>query len=76
MDIIILTGMSGAGKSKAANFLEDMGYFCIDNLPPQLLCNIVYAFKEGQGGEGFGIDRLALLSMCAVNFWPGPGRTQ
>ncbi|HHX38120.1 MAG TPA: RNase adapter RapZ [Clostridiaceae bacterium] len=61
MDIIILTGMSGAGKSKAANFLEDMGYFCIDNLPPQLLGNIVYAFKEGQGGEGFGIDRLAFV---------------
>lgn len=61
MDIIILTGMSGAGKSKAADYLEDMGYFCIDNLPPQLLGNIVHAFLEGQGGEGFGIDRLAFV---------------
>lgn len=61
MDIIILTGMSGAGKSKAADFLEDMGYFCIDNLPPQLLGNIVHAFTEGQGGEGFGIERLAFV---------------
>ena len=36
MDIIILTGMSGAGKSQAAAYFEDHGYFCIDNLPPML----------------------------------------
>ena len=30
MDIIILTGMSGAGKSEVANYLEDLGYFCVD----------------------------------------------
>ena len=34
MGILIITGMSGAGKSVALNFFEDMGYFCIDNLPP------------------------------------------
>jgi len=33
MEFIILTGMSGAGKSKAADVLEDMGYLCIDNMP-------------------------------------------
>ena len=32
MEIVILTGMSGAGKSLAMNYLEDMGFFCIDNL--------------------------------------------
>lgn len=37
MEIIIITGMSGAGKSSALNILEDMGYFCMDNLPPQLM---------------------------------------
>ena len=37
MDLIILTGMSGAGKSQAVAFFEDNGYFCIDNLPPQFL---------------------------------------
>ena len=37
MDFIIVTGMSGAGKSKAASFLEDMGFFCVDNLPVPLI---------------------------------------
>ena len=37
MDILIITGLSGAGKSKALNFFEDKGYFCVDNLPPALL---------------------------------------
>ena len=35
-NIIIITGMSGAGKSKAVDALEDIGYFCVDNLPPAL----------------------------------------
>ena len=61
MDIIILTGMSGAGKSQAADFLEDMGYFCIDNLPPMLLPDMVRTFTKGQGGEGFGISKLAFV---------------
>lgn len=37
MEWIILTGMSGAGKTKALNTLEDLGYYCVDNLPPRLL---------------------------------------
>lgn len=37
MKFIIITGMSGAGKSTALNFFEDSGYFCVDNLPPDLL---------------------------------------
>jgi UPF0042 nucleotide-binding protein len=41
MDIIIITGLSGAGKSLAANYLEDLGYYCIDNLPPSLIGNFV-----------------------------------
>lgn len=61
MDILILTGMSGAGKSQAADFLEDMGYFCIDNLPPMLLPEMVRTFTKGQGGEGFGISKLAFV---------------
>lgn len=35
--ILIVTGLSGAGKSQAIRVLEDMGYFCVDNLPPSLL---------------------------------------
>lgn len=37
MKIVIVTGMSGAGKSSALRIFEDMGYFCMDNLPPQLM---------------------------------------
>lgn len=61
MELIILTGMSGAGKSQAANFLEDQGFFCIDNLPPVILPEIVKSFFKGQGGDGFGVDKLAFV---------------
>jgi RNase adapter protein RapZ len=37
MRFVIITGLSGAGKSQAINALEDLGYFCVDNLPPQLI---------------------------------------
>ena len=37
MEVLIVTGLSGAGKSNAMNCLEDMGYYCIDNMPPALL---------------------------------------
>ncbi len=37
MEIVVVTGMSGAGKSSAIRILEDLDYFCIDNLPPQLM---------------------------------------
>ena len=60
-DIIILTGMSGAGKSQAGNFFEDRGYFCVDNLPPVMLPSLVRTFLSGQGGEGFGIEKLAFV---------------
>lgn len=37
MNFLIVTGMSGSGKSGAVNVLEDIGYYCIDNIPPQLI---------------------------------------
>ncbi len=37
MELIIVTGMSGAGKSKALDLIEDIGYYCVDNMPPQLI---------------------------------------
>ncbi|MCQ2531306.1 MAG: RNase adapter RapZ [Saccharofermentans sp.] len=60
MNVIFLTGMSGAGKSQAAAYLEDQGYFCIDNLPPVFLPQIVKAFANGED-EASGIDKLAIV---------------
>lgn len=39
--LVIITGMSGAGRTEAMHTFEDIGYFCIDNLPPSLLMNLV-----------------------------------
>ena len=40
MKIVVITGMSGAGKSTASKFFEDIGYYCIDNMPPELLLSV------------------------------------
>lgn len=37
MNIVVITGLSGAGKSYAVKFFEDMGYYCVDNMPPKLM---------------------------------------
>ncbi|MCQ2560546.1 MAG: RNase adapter RapZ [Clostridia bacterium] len=37
MEVIIVTGLSGAGKSQAMNCIEDLGYYCVDNMPPKLI---------------------------------------
>ncbi len=72
MEIIILTGMSGAGKSVAVDYLEDMGFFCVDNLPPQLLSSMVKTFLEGRHGEGYGIQRLAfVVDVRSAEFFNG-----
>lgn len=52
MEIVILTGMSGAGKSSAMRALEDLDYFCIDNLPPDLLPGLLQAFAETEKEDG------------------------
>jgi len=41
LEIVLITGMSGSGKSVALNALEDAGFFCVDNLPPELLVSLV-----------------------------------
>ena len=40
-DVVIITGMSGAGRTEAMHTFEDLGYFCIDNLPPSLIMNMI-----------------------------------
>lgn len=46
MRLVIVTGMSGAGKTTTLKMLEDMGYFCVDNLPIPLLTRFVEMFSE------------------------------
>lgn len=59
MDFTILTGMSGSGKSKAIQTFEDLGYFCIDNMPPSLipmLANMLDAVKSKYSNIALVID--------------------
>lgn len=48
MEFLIVTGMSGAGKSRAVNSLEDIGYYCVDNLPPTLLAQFAQLFSKSR----------------------------
>jgi RNase adapter protein RapZ len=48
--IIIVTGLSGAGKSNALQAFEDAGYFCIDNLPPRMIPAVMETTAQGNGG--------------------------
>jgi UPF0042 nucleotide-binding protein len=56
MEIVIVTGMSGAGKSTALNVLEDEGYYCVDNMPVSL----VIKFAELAAGKDTGYSNIAL----------------
>ena len=58
MKIVIVTGMSGAGKSSAMKCLEDFGYYCIDNMPPVLIPK----FVEISMSAGGIIDKVALVT--------------
>ncbi len=58
MNLVIVTGLSGAGKSQAANALEDMGYYCVDNIPPA----IIPAFVDLSKRESEGLSRLAIVT--------------
>lgn len=57
MRFIIVTGLSGAGKSEATKSLEDMGYFCVDNLPPKLIPKFAEACVHSDGK----INKVALV---------------
>jgi RNase adapter protein RapZ len=48
--IVIVTGLSGAGKSNALQAFEDAGYFCIDNLPPRMIPAVMETTAQGNGG--------------------------
>ncbi|MDE6020744.1 MAG: RNase adapter RapZ [Ruminococcus sp.] len=48
MQVIVVTGMSGSGKSGVMDVLEDIGYYCIDNLPPQLIGRFIEICRESE----------------------------
>lgn len=56
MEAIIVTGLSGAGKTQAIDCLEDMGYYCIDNMPPALIKSFIDLTASGKG-----IDKAAFV---------------
>ena len=49
MQVVIITGLSGAGRTKAVTWFEDEGYYCIDNMPPKLVRNFVDLSLNGNG---------------------------
>lgn len=71
LEILIITGLSGAGKSSCVNIFEDMGYYTIDNIPLAIIDKIVYAFYS-YGAEAtkvaFVIDSRALDSSSKNSF--------
>ncbi|MGG7079006.1 RNase adapter RapZ [Clostridium sardiniense] len=56
MRFVIVTGLSGAGKTEATRSLEDLGYFCVDNLPPQLIPKFAEACNNGS------IEKVAIVT--------------
>ncbi len=50
MDLVIVTGLSGAGRTQALRNLEDIGYFCMDNLPPGMITDFVDMCERKDSG--------------------------
>ena len=80
MRFVIVTGMSGAGKSTALKMLEDMGYFCVDNLPVPLIPKLAELFTVSgsevqkaalgvdiRSGQSFGELERMLQELDAIN---------
>jgi RNase adapter protein RapZ len=56
-DFVVITGFSGAGKSQAMACFEDAGYFCVDNLPPEMIAQLAELFAH----EGSKVERAAVV---------------
>lgn len=57
-DLVIITGLSGAGKSAAMAVFEDAGYFCVDNLPPEMIDSLAELFEH----SGSKVELAAIVS--------------
>ena len=62
MEILIVTGMSGAGKSTVIKAMEDIGYFCADNIPPSLFLSFILLIKESD----MNVDKLGIVVDCRL----------
>lgn len=66
MQLVLITGMSGSGKSVALHALEDAGFYCVDNLPPELLADFIAIEREHQA------DRVAIaIDVRSAKSLPG-----
>lgn len=67
LDMVLITGMSGSGKSVALHALEDAGYYCVDNLPPELLLPFVALEKQhGASKVAIAMDVRSATSLPLV----------
>src|SRR5918992_195944 len=57
-DFVVISGLSGAGKSSAMNVFEDAGYFCVDNLPAEMIRSLAELFRH----PGSKVERAAVVS--------------
>lgn len=70
VDVVVVTGMSGSGRSTAIHVLEDLGFYCIDNLPSALVEQFVGLFagaRDGRSRVGLGMD---VRDAGYVGAWP------
>src|SRR5436189_5301442 len=58
VELVVITGYSGAGKSEAIAAFEDGGYFCVDNLPPRMIGGLGELFRH----EGSGVEKAAVVT--------------
>jgi UPF0042 nucleotide-binding protein len=67
MQVVLISGLSGSGKSIALNVLEDSGYYCVDNLPAPLLSDLIaYLRLEGHGRVAVAVDMRSGSSIAAL----------
>lgn len=67
MRLVLITGMSGSGKSVALRLLEDIGYYCVDNLPPRFLTQVAaYLAAAGHDEVAVAVDARSELSLAEL----------
>jgi len=74
--VVVVTGMSGAGRSTALHVLEDLGFYCVDNIPPALASSLLELAESSESSERERVERLGLgVDVRTVAFLEGAGDT-